>query len=461
MRSIRATLTLWLMIPLALVAAVVAVETFHHARKVSSDLNDRTLLAASLTILEHVISSNGSLLADATLESLTNTLGDEFFYHVRGPDGAFVTGYSGYPRLESTNVRVADPIFYDGEHLGQPVRAVYTLQDLTDRELNGLTRIITWQRLSQRQNLTLILFTRSFMRLVLLTLVAGFIVWFAVKAGLKPLSRLQASIDKRSDFALSPIKQSVPVELVGIVKSMNSLLARVERSKKNRERFIGDAAHQLRNPIAAITVQAQASLESNSVNEMRAGLNQVLEVSGKSTSMINKMLSGARAQAMEVEEYELFDLHELIKEKVLDLAPMAFDKSQEFSLLISDRSVPVNGNRTMLGEALVNLVHNAIQHNEAGSSVSVSTQASDVKGFIDIIVSDSGRSLSDEEFNQLTQPFRTSGVDESGTGLGLSIAKDIVRMHHGELLTRVGSEGKSIVMRIPVAQKTGKVGFSI
>lgn len=83
MKSIRTALTLRLMIPLAIVAAVVVVETFYSAKKVSAELNDRTLLVASLTILEHVTSSNGSLLAENTLDALTESLGDRFFYFVR------------------------------------------------------------------------------------------------------------------------------------------------------------------------------------------------------------------------------------------------------------------------------------------------------------------------------------------------------------------------------------------
>ena len=449
MRSIRTSLTLWLVIPLALVAALVAVETFYHARKVSNDLNDQTLLAASLAILEHVISGNGSLLADATLASLTESLGDRFFYHVRGPNGAFVTGYIGYPRPPDSDYGLSEPVFYDGIHLGSPVRAVHFLQDLTDRELNGVTSITTWQHTSQRQNLTLDLFARSFMRLVLLSLLAGTIVWFAVTAGLRPLARLQASIDKRSVYALSPIKQSVPAELTGIVASMNTLLARVERSKKNRERFIGDAAHQLRNPIAAITVQAQSSLEGHTAAEMREGLQQILNVSDKSAEMINKMLSGAQALAMEPDEKTRIDLNSLINERSLELAPLAFDKSQEFSVSHNEKQLFAIGNRMLLGEAISNIIHNAIQHNAAGSSVSVFAAESHIEGYVEILVYDSGEPIEEDIFLELTQPFRTDGANETGSGLGLSIAKDIIKMHQGELLSNKQHNGKSIVVRIP------------
>ncbi len=449
MKSIRTALTLWLMLPLALVAALVAIETFFHARKVSSDLNDRTLLAASLTILEHVIASNGSLLAEATLDSLTESLGEQFFYHVRGPNGAFVTGYSGFPRPTVETPTLLNPVFYDGEHLGEAVRAVQILRDLTDRELNGITTITTWQRLSQRGELTFHLFARSALRLVLLSLIAGIIVWFAVKEGMRPLAGLQTSIDKRSAFALSPIRQKVPVELSGIVQSMNTLLGRVARSKKNRERFIGDAAHQLRNPIAAIKIQAQSSLESESHEELRAGLQQILAVSDKSALMVNNMLASAKAHAMDAQQFTQFDLNELVNEKAVEMAPLAFDSAQEFSVSSLEKCINVVGDRTLLGEAIGNLVHNAILHNQAGANVSLSTQISSTKNTVDVIVTDDGEEISEDHFQQLTQPFRTDGTDHPGSGLGLSIAKDVARMHQGELFTTPTESGKAIVLRLP------------
>ncbi len=451
MKSIRTALTLRLMIPLAIVAAVVVVETFYSAKKVSAELNDRTLLVASLTILEHVTSSNGSLLADITLDSLTESLGDRFFYFVRGPNGAFVTGYSQYPRLEAQEpLELNQPVFYDGVHQGEVVRAVQIRRDLTNRELNGITTITTWHRTTQRQAFTLSLFTRSLFRLLLLLIFAGIIVWFAVKAGLRPLARLQKSIDNRSDFALSPIKQAVPVELVGIVESMNKLFARVARSKQHRERFIGDAAHQLRNPIAAIKVQAQSSLEYESAEQMQSGLQQILAVSDKSASMINKMLAGANAHAMDEEQHTQFNICELVKNRTSALAPFAFDKAQDISVAGTDKQILVTANRTLLGEALSNLIHNAIHHNQANTSICVSVRLVDNGSSVIIAVEDEGEPIDATRFMTLTQPFLTEGADQSGSGLGLSIAKDIARMHRGDLLTAATGNGKEIYISLPV-----------
>lgn len=451
MKSIRTTLTVWLMVPLSIVAVLFSLETYYSVKKTSDDLNDRTLLAASLTILEHVISSNGSLLADTALDTLKETLGDQFFYYVRGPNGAFITGYSQYPKPNAKpDWPENKPLFYNGTHRGNDVRVVQLNRDLTDRELNGVTTIFVWQQTTHTQTLVYSLFARSLARLLLLTLVAGIIVWFAVKSGLRPLERLQTSIDNRSSYALNPIKQMVPIELQGIVESMNKLLGRVARSKKNRERFVGDAAHQLRNPIAAIKVQAQAALESNDQEAMQSGLNQILEVSDNSASMINKMLSGIGAHALDNDHFTEFYLNNIIKTKASELAPVAFDKDQDIATSGLDEPLHCQGNEVLLGEAFSNLIHNAITHNAHGTYIGISLCIDTENKCINFSIEDEGKVFTEEEFNAFLQPFRTGGNNPGSSGLGLSIAKDISRLHKGDLLTRKTDIGKAIVMQLPL-----------
>ena len=448
MRSIRTKLLLGLLIPLTVVAAFVSLETFFASQKISRDLSDKTLLAASLTILEQVISTNGNLLAEDTLQNLTDNLGDRFFYHVSGPDGAFVTGYSGYPRPpENLTITENEPYFYDGIHLDAPVRVVLVRKDLSDRELNGVTTITTWQRTTQRSNLTLSLFARSLARLVLLVLAAGAIVWIAVRFGLSPLTKLQSAIDQRTPYDLTPIKRAMPVELAGIVSSMNELFARVARSKSNRERFIGDAAHQLRNPIAAIKVQAETALNAEDQPAKQAGLRQILDVSNTSADMINKMLSGATAHAMDRKSEKTFDLSAMLESAVQDAAPLAFESNHEMALDGTQEPIMFRGNETLLREAVSNLIHNAVLYNDPGSLITVALKPGDK--IIEISVGDTGEVFDEERFLQLSQPFYIGHDGQSGSGLGLSIAKDIAKSHGGYLTTAPQPGGKTISIMLP------------
>lgn len=449
MSSIRTRLLFWLIFPLTAVAGIVSFETFYSARQVSNDLYDKTLLAGMLTISENVVASNGTVLAENTLNVLTENLGDEFFYYVIGPDGAFVTGYSGYPKIPvNIELKDAEPVFYDGIYQGEDVRAVTMRQLLSGRELNGWTTITTWQKTTERANLTLNLFGRSLIRLIALVLAAGIIVWFAVSFGLRPLNRLQQAIETRTPADLTPIKRAMPVELKGIVGSMNDLFARVARSKINRERFIGDAAHQLRNPIAALKVQAEAALEVKDNNKKTEGLVQIIDVANNTSVMVDQMLTSARAHALEKDTQEQLNLSETVQDAARNIAPKALEKDQDFSIEV-EPNIYIEGDKVLLREAIANLIDNAIKYSPVGTPIQIELSSSEKEILIEI--SDSGRPFSQDEFFHHCLPFFTGSNDVSGSGLGLAIAKDVSTSHGGSLTTRLQNSGtgKTITITLP------------
>lgn len=453
--SIRTRLLIWLLIPLTGVAAIVSLETFYSAQRVSKDLHDRTLLAAMLTLSENIVASSGSLLAENTLEILTENLGDEFFYYVTGPRGAFVTGYSGYPRVpEGMELQDETPIFYDGEYNGRHVRVTAVRQFLSGGLLNGWTTITTWQNTTTRDQLTISLFGRSLLRLFAVVLAAGAIVWFAVSRGLRPISELQEAIDNRTSHDLAPIKRSMPVELSGIVIAMNELFKRVARSKQNRERFIGNAAHQLRNPVAAIKVQAQAALASDEKHDLKQALHEIVHTSDDTGKMINQMLSSASAHALSSEKMKEVDLSKIVTHATQTVAASALEKGQEISLDMQAETLPYLGHEILLREAIVNLIDNAVRHNDGDSQIGVSLKTDAENRVIRIGVSDDGEPLDEEALIALSQPFSTGDDAGSGSGLGLSLAKDVAKSHGGNLIVRPFGEsndhGKTISLILPL-----------
>lgn len=455
MNSIRTRLLIWLLIPLSAVAALVSLETFYAAQRLSKELHDRTLLAAMLTLSENIVASSGTLLAENTLEMLTDNLGDEFFYYVKGPKGAFVTGYSGYPRFPE-GVEIIDevPIFYDGQYNDRQVRVTALRQFLSGREVSGLTTIITWQNTTTRDELTLSLFTRSLLRLIAVVLAAGTIVWFAVRRGLRPINELENAIENRSPYDLTPIKRSMPVELSGIVGSMNALFQRVGRSKRNREQFIGNAAHQLRNPVAAIKVQAQAALASGSKADFKLALDEIVKTGDDTGKMINQMLSSASAHALSNENMKSFDLTRTVVDATQATAAAALEKGQEISLDLQLDALQFLGHEILMKEAIVNLIDNAVRHNDCDNKISVSLALDRAKQLIDIGVTDTGKPFDDEMLIALSQPFATGEQTSSGSGLGLSLAKDVAKSHGGYLeigksTNSDGGFGKMISIKLP------------
>lgn len=452
MKSIRRQLLVWLLTPMMLVAAIVATETFFSARRVSNELHDQTLLSVNLVVFENIIASDGDIIAENVLEVLTENLGDQFFYHLAGPENVFVTGYTGYPRMpENISLTGGKPVFYDGMYRGDPVRAVAMRRPIFGQPVDGWATITTWQRIRGRQALTYDLFTRSILRLLLLTAAAGVIVWFAVSRGLKPLQQLQDAIRQRTAQDLTSIRRPMPVELRGIVSSMNDLFERVRRSKTNRERFIGDAAHQLRNPIAAIKVQAAAALGANTHEAAQDGLRQITTIADTTGKTVEQMLASAQANALDHEAREVFNIVPVVTDATRVIAPTALARNHDLALEVEAESLLVEGHKVLIQEAIKNLIDNAVIHTIDSGAIRVGASLSPDGDWIRVEVSDSGEQLSEDDLNRLSQPFATGNGTVAGSGLGLSIAKDVAKSNGGylELSPLPGSTGKVISMVLP------------
>ena len=484
--SIRARLLALLLVPLTAVAVLVAVETYFSARRTANQLHDQTLLAVLLAVRENIVGSNGEVLTEDTLEVLTEKLGDQLFYHVAWPGNGFVTGYANRPSPPPGSApEPGQPLFFDASYSGEPVRAVRLRQfaaEGTPAALNaradGWLRVTVWQRVRQRDALAFELFTRSVLRLLAILGAAGLIVFLAVTRGLRPLDALRSAIEARSPTELSPIRRSVAPELRGIVGAMNDLLARVERSRVNRERFIADAAHQLRNPLAAIKTQAQAGMgargptaavagETAELDRPRRSLSAIVETTDRTTAMVEQMLTGARANALRLERGHRgarVDVTALARAVALSLADKALRAGHALSFGESsdgegpDGDAWVRAESPLLREAISNLIDNAIVHNPPGTAIEVRVARDGDR--IAVEVSDDGAVLPPALFARLSQPFATGGTRTEGSGLGLSIAKDIARSHGGDLalLRRgdgEGTGGKTFRLALPAARAPG------
>lgn len=430
LRSIRARLLLWLILPLSIIAVAEAAETFLSARKTADELYDKTLLAVMFTVSENVLASNGDLLSENVLEVLTENLGDQFFYHVAGPGNVFVTGYSGYPpRPQGIELEGGRPLFYDGTYQGDPVRVVAVRQLVSERSLNGWITVTAWQKVSQRQALSFELFGRSLLRLGLLVASAGLIAWFAVRVGLKPLLDLRDAVEKRSSSDLSSIRRPVPAEVQSLVQSMNALFKKVRDSIDLRERFIADAAHQLRNPIAGLKAQAEVAAGAKSQDDMRLRVEGIVQSSDGMSRLVNQLLTSAKIHSAQagVESTEDVDLVQAARDVARRFVPKALKTDQSLEFQGAPEPVVVTAQKTLVEEAIANLIDNAIVHNPPQTQVTVGVAAE--RGKAIVYVEDNGIGIDDVDREKMQEPFVSGAAPTSGSGLGLAIARDVAEQH--------------------------------
>lgn len=449
--SIRTRLLLLLVVPLSLLACVVSVETYFSLTHTSNELHDRTLQTVLITLSEHMLANDDELVAENLLEVLTETLGDQFFYHFAGPENAWVIGYAAVPQRPSG----VDPIsgkvvFYDGVYQGDPVRAVVLRQLAQVRDASGWTTLTVWQRIKKRRALALQLFTESLLRLALLVGAAALIAWWAVSRGLRPLDDLRDAVEIRSPDDLSPIRRRVPTELRPVSHAMNTLFQRVLNAGQARERLIGDAAHQLRNPVAALHTQAQNVVAAMTVDEARSRAKALVESTSRLTRLVDQMLSSARSNSGEINTNETVEIVALAAHVARDHGGRAVAKGQELSFETRHDEVFVPGNAELLRELFANLVDNAIRHNDRGISIVVGVRMH--TSHVELFVADTGAAFDDHKLEEYIAPFRTGGAESAGSGLGLSIVADIVRLHEGTLTvrSRLGCAGKTLLVTLPL-----------
>lgn len=460
MTSIRTRLLLLLVVPLTLLAFVVSVEAYFSVSRTSNELHDRTLQTVLITLSEHMLANDDELVAENLLEVLTESLGDQFFYHFAGPENAWVIGYAAVPpRPPGVDPISGRVVFYDGEYQGDPVRAVVLRQLAQVRDANGWTTLTVWQRVKQRRALALDLFTGSLLRLALLVGAAALITWWAVSRGLRPLDDLRDAVEIRSPDDLSPIRRHVPTELRPISQAMNALFRRVLNAGQARERLIGDAAHQLRNPVAALHTQAQNVVAATTVGDAHTRGKALVESTSRLTRLVDQMLSSARSNSGEINTSETVEIVALAADVARDHGGRAVAKGQELSFETVQDAVVIPGNTELLRELFTNLVDNAIRHNDRGTAIAVGVKVHDSR--VELSVADTGRAFDEQRLAEYVAPFRTGGAESAGSGLGLSIVADIVRLHDGTLevcagpgstdfgCTELGSTGKTLLVTLP------------
>ena len=302
--SLRGRLLKMIILPLLAVAAIAIAARYYEAKRTSQTLYDNALLSIAHVITRDVVLTDGDVLAEKLLETLTEALGDQIFYHVAGDTGSvLITGYTNPPKPPEGKVaKPNEPVFFDQTYRGDPVRVVALREFISATPFNGWVNVTVWQRTGQREALRIELTGWSLAVMALIIMAAAAIVWFGVSFGLKPLLDLQDAIEKRSPDDLGGIRRTVPREVSSLVSSMNALFGQLRNAFAEKDAFIANAAHQLRNPVAGIQSQAEAAEGAREPEELRERIGDVAEAARRTSRLIEQMLSMERVSQRFLED---------------------------------------------------------------------------------------------------------------------------------------------------------------
>jgi two-component system, OmpR family, sensor histidine kinase TctE len=367
---------------------------------------------------------------------------DKMFYSIRDDQGHLLFGNPDVAYRPAEDLDPTDPddfnVYFDSLK-GESVRVVSIPIDHTINNVKKQFFIQVAETRNQRQYIQQqIIFWILIPQLILLVS-ALVLVRFAVKKGLSPILYLNEKIIARSYKDLKPIDiKNVPLEVDRLVGSLNNLMGELDNAIKSENRFVNDAAHQLRTPLAGILAQIQLAQESKDKEEIKGRLEKISQSSKRLIHIINQLLSLSKTQpeAVHTSQFSQLDLVVLVKKTIEDLFPLADLKKIDLGFVGSSEGSFIMGDGVKLYDLIHNLIENAIKYTPNLGRVNVSVESKNNK--ICLIVEDTGKGIPKEDQPNVFKRFYrgdnvTQSGDDAGAGIGLAIAKEIANMHQATI----------------------------
>ncbi len=463
--SLRGQLLLGILLPVLAVVAFNTYSLYRQALRAADTAYDRTLLASAKAIGELLAVADGpgparlvATVPYSALEAFEADNRSRMVFKVSGFGGEMIAGFDDLPpwrgALPTRSVYAALVDFYDDRFRGEPVRVAVLLQPVAGAAGQGVATIQVAETLELRRTLAGRILFDTLWRQAALVLVIALVVVLVVQHAIRPVRSLSTALRARPEGDLSAITApGAPRELQPVIDATNAVMARLAALLEHQKRFVRDASHQLRTPLAVLKVQLQSAARGDV--EPAQALREIAVTVDNATALANQMLALAKVEQLHHEGAPpLADWGAIVRGVALDLSALIAQKQLDFELDIDSPAVPapVRGHDWMLRELVRNLLHNAIRHTPAGSRLAVRLQrdAADAE----LTVSDSGPGIGAEQRLRLFEPF-SAGDGGGGSGLGLAICREIVRSLGGRIvLDNRGSAGRTdgltASVRLPV-----------
>ena len=393
---------------------------------------DQALVDIGLAIGQHVRVTPTEYrfeLPPAVEQVLRTDRFDSIYYRVLSPAGLDIAGDPELPAPPG------DTVAFNTTYNGQPVR-VMSVQTPCGR---SACSVLVAETMVKRERLVRDILLQSLFPEVLIALATLVIVWFGVKRGLRPLARLSDEIKARSAGDLRPIDAAgAPEETRPLVVALNDLLQEVSAASHKQQRFLADAAHQLRTPLAGLRAHTELALAQPIPEACRAQLEQVHRATIRTARLANQLLALARAEPGARSVTAKVDLKGIAGGEADDWLRQSL--ARDIDLGFELEPAAVDGDAFLLREALSNLVHNAIEYSHRGGRVTVRTGRRNGHAFLE--VEDDGPGIAPQERARVLERFyRVPGTPGTGSGLGLAIVREIAASHAASMFVDDGAAG--------------------
>jgi len=427
--TLRSKLLRWLLIPLSLLFVVDAIGSYFLARHLSNRVYDGELMEIARELNLHVKVVGTVPAFDLEKDAERTLLLDQYddvYYAVRTAGGVLIAGDAELPPGRPD----AAPLAYDGQARGSPVRIAQIRG--ADHGRAPFTVQVA-ETLVKRHMLANEILIGVILPQLLLIAIAGVVLWGGVARGLAPLRALQEAVAARSHLDLSPVAVAhVPGEVHPLLSAVNDLMARLDAILTYQSRFIADAAHQLRTPVAGLKAHIEVALREEDPAQAKQSLAHLYTAVERMSRLVAQLLSLARNEPATVRKvaFTATDLSRLAFDVTMEWVPQAYRKHIDLGFEAAQKPAIIHGDALRLTELINNLLDNAIRYSHDGGRVTVRVGTDPPR----VAVSDDGPTIPVAERQRVFERFhRLLGAHADGSGLGLAIVHEIAQLHDASI----------------------------
>lgn len=419
------------------------------ANKYINQTFDKTLYRTALALADQV--SLEELGAQVNLPQVAKDLlefdeDDDVYFRIVSPGGDLISTHTDLPPPKAFPKSDKFLYYYTVLNADKLRVVVYSLPisaGLSPDRMDENVYVMVGETLKKRELMTNEIILSLVLPQILIVLLVSALLFFGIKHGLLPLDKLKTDLQQRHANDLSPINNAkAPIELQPLLSAFNDLLARVSNTMAKQQRFVADAAHQLKTPLAGLKTQAELALRETDTLKSKHALGQISQASGNLAHMVDQLLSLTKAEPEGTEYivFEAVDLCALAQEVCANCVADALKKDIDFGFESDLKTAVIQGNTALLRELMNNLISNAVRYTPTGGSVTVGIKKENLNYIF--FVQDNGIGILPEEQTQIFERFyRVLGTQQEGCGLGLTIVQEIAERHHASISVHSDGEG--------------------
>jgi two-component system sensor histidine kinase TctE len=450
--SIRKQLLSWLLIPIMTLWLISGAITYFLAIDFATSAYDDSLLDSARVIASKLQFDGNKPILDLppiAMAILKQNEKDQAFYQIISEKGEYISGDASVPKPDFDDISVEEPDFRDA-YINKRLARIVAIAMPIPSDSKHYIVIQAAETVLGREALTQSILLGVVLPQLLLILLAAAAVWFGVARGLAPLKTLQNAVLSRSPSDLRPvIEDDAPQEVKPLVNAINDLLERLREDREAQKRFVANAAHQLRTPLAGLKTQTELALRVDNPKDLHHSLRQISTSADRATRLVQQLLALARLEpsALKSIKREELDLNLIARNATRELVSQALAKGIDLGFDGSRHDVSIMGDATSLHDLVCNLIENAILYTQDGGNVTVRVANQLCPT---LIVDDNGPGIPEHERERVFERFyRILGSRVTGSGLGLAIVREIAEAHAAKIELSEAGKGTKVIVRFP------------